>query len=1282
MSEGKRAQVILLDKKKVELTIGPKLSGRDLLDLVVSYCSLKEKEYFGLAFLDDTNHYNWLQRDKNVLDHELPRPPQGEPLTLYFRVQYFSESIAKLRDSITIELFYLQAKESVFKGEIEVDSETAFELAAYVLQAVDGDYRSDKQARDTLKKLPVLPQSTLKEHPSLLFCEERILYYYKQNQRFTTGQSIVCYMQVIEGLPTYGVHYYEVKDKSGLPWWLGLSYKGIGQYDLGDRVTPRNVFNWKQLQNIYYQSRKFSIEVLDAKRVLHNLSSVELYQQDQDSFDDLADALTDPTTQVTVSRRTFSGGSATVHAWYGHPLMVRSMWTMAVSQHQFYLDRKHSKEMPATDKSLSQIANDLTVSTVSLSSSQTSEQSGDDKLKDSTNSLKVSEATLTKLTDKEKSSRELLAMEGEEARKQMVAALKEKKTVLEERLREKIEALKDLCIREAEITNIVPDEYPKTPGEPFPKFQRRMTTSYKLSEKHVKEESLNSGNYELSRLEKEFEIQSNIVTAARKLANDPNISKKVRKTRREAYKNSARRLDKIYKELNKLRLQLGLAITDRISSDVQADLDHMESSGRRLSFTGTLPKSLSRGRSKTRESPETKRSKSVPRQLLDNVTSPALNRNDKVAMQRAPSPVISFTDYDSKDSASNLSTKPPHGRKQDINHYETVPRDSPRRTEDGIAGDRHSYGTDTSSLSSSSSKGLFNRTNSEYSVSVRSSSSSKSAPIIYQSLQRLPRSSKGASGSIEDFRIRSGSNTSLEYDKRVRRKGSAETIASQQRPTPPSLLFSENSPNSPPPVYGTVPRSYIQMGRYYESPELSSPVHEVKPSPKHAVSMHNLPQAIHSEHSAMYGETGDGFLAQGRSLGGPAPTPKKHASLGNLIDVVEDESRDQGINLPQGRYNVPKRNVEDQYHYSYTQADRGNHLSSPRRGGQSSHPENSLSSRRRHNSFSSQHSNSSQSSVTSHQSHSSQRSQRSQSSQRSQAPQVMMNGTRNPGSHNTTPIKQPPPPSVPVSYASEGHHYRMSNERTAYPDQYHSHHQRDDPYRQHQASPQRYDHYQSRDEYDYHMEPPALYRDEPNDFYTDQQYDDSFQSSYHHDEMAPAGYHNGEAQRSFTTQQSYSQSGLTIRAVSTPSNQSSPVPQPAPAYMTSAPAVSRSPHPPVYGTTIAVSKVHYQPATPMTCEPVTRKKKHHSHHMAGSLPSLIALEDSNPVLLQRSEVNSPVSSEGSRGGYSPYIEDIEYAADIDEYAEGDDYFDENSSWSSEREINQSHPGKIRAGTLV
>ena len=48
-------------------------------------------------------------------------------------------------------------------------------------------------------------------------------------------------MQLVESLPTYGVHYYELKDKTGIPWWLGLSYKGIGQYDITDRLIPRKV---------------------------------------------------------------------------------------------------------------------------------------------------------------------------------------------------------------------------------------------------------------------------------------------------------------------------------------------------------------------------------------------------------------------------------------------------------------------------------------------------------------------------------------------------------------------------------------------------------------------------------------------------------------------------------------------------------------------------------------------------------------------------------------------------------------------------------------------------------------------------------------------------------------------------------------------------------------------------------------------------------------------------------------------------------------------------------
>ncbi|KAK2105337.1 hypothetical protein P7K49_014851 [Saguinus oedipus] len=79
-------------------------------------------------------------------------------------------------------------------------------------------------------------------------CEDRVIEHYKKLNGQTRGQAIVNYMSIVESLPTYGVHYYAVKDKQGIPWWLGLSYKGIFQYDYQDKVKPRKkaVVNWRK----------------------------------------------------------------------------------------------------------------------------------------------------------------------------------------------------------------------------------------------------------------------------------------------------------------------------------------------------------------------------------------------------------------------------------------------------------------------------------------------------------------------------------------------------------------------------------------------------------------------------------------------------------------------------------------------------------------------------------------------------------------------------------------------------------------------------------------------------------------------------------------------------------------------------------------------------------------------------------------------------------------------------------------------------------------------------
>ncbi|XP_077984095.1 uncharacterized protein LOC144438775 isoform X4 [Glandiceps talaboti] len=548
MNEGRRTQVVLLDDRRLEFLVQPKLIAGDLLDLVTSHFNLKEKEYFGLAFNDETGHYNWLQHDRKVMEHEFPK--RSGTLVLYFKVRFFVESITILRDSVTVELFYLQAKQSVFNGELEVDTETAFELAAHVLQATQGDFTSDYAAKNDLKKLPVLPTSALKEHPSLTYCEDRVLYYYKRISGETRGQAIVNYMSIAESLPTYGVHYYEVKDKSGLPWWLGLSFVGIGQYDITDKITPRKIFQWRQLENLYFRERKFSIEVHDPRRVVHALSSFNLYdeaiEEPLECFDDLSDAISDPTTQVSLSRRTFGPSHVTVHAWYGNIVLVKSMWAMAISQHQFHLDRKQTKAKLPAFRSLNEIAVDLTESRQSLTSK--SSQASDLNLTFTNSSVSLSAMSNGVSTEELESQ--------QAAQKEMVLSLKSRKEVLEERLKLKILALKDVCIKEAEIIGELPAEYPLLPGEPLPQVRRRVGTAFQLSENVVNRRN-NAEDKDLHRLEMEYELQSKITSAAMSLANDPRINKKVRKSRKDTYKKSAEKLQDLEKKLHNLKLRMG-----------------------------------------------------------------------------------------------------------------------------------------------------------------------------------------------------------------------------------------------------------------------------------------------------------------------------------------------------------------------------------------------------------------------------------------------------------------------------------------------------------------------------------------------------------------------------------------------------------------------------------------------------------------------------------------------------------------------------------------------------
>ncbi|XP_067229587.1 FERM domain-containing protein 4B isoform X2 [Chanodichthys erythropterus] len=540
MTEGRLCQVLLLDDRQLELLVQPKLLSRDLLDLVSSHFNLKEKEYFGISFTDERGQTNWLQLDRRVLDHDFSK--KTGPLELKFQVRFYIESVAYLKDATTVELFFRNAKISVFnaiieppnltqlntfdkerKENIEVESGIVFKLAAYTVQEANGDYTSDESTRSDLKKLPAFPTAVLKEHPSLAFCEDKVIEHYKKLKGLSRGQAIVRYLTLVESLPAYGVHYYKVKDKQGIPWWLGISYKGIGQYDLQDKLKPRKLFLWKQLENLYFREKKFAVEVNDPQR-------------------------------RTASRRTFGQSGQVIHTWYASHSLIKTIWVMAISQHQFYLDRKQSKANITTARSLGDIAMDLSETGAPRNSKLVSMESKDKLIMASNGSLVSSNSAENDVN--------------EELKKEKIAELRKKQESLKEILALKEEELKKICLREAELTGVLPKEYPLALGEKPPIVRRRMGTAFKLDDLFPYD-----ADPHLRNLESCFALQKKIVEAGKKLAYENELCKTVKKKRRRNLLDATKKLQEIENEINDYRVKIGKEPTQRASVIIADDLN-------------------------------------------------------------------------------------------------------------------------------------------------------------------------------------------------------------------------------------------------------------------------------------------------------------------------------------------------------------------------------------------------------------------------------------------------------------------------------------------------------------------------------------------------------------------------------------------------------------------------------------------------------------------------------------------------------------------------------------
>lgn len=158
--------------------------------------------------------------------------------------------------------------------------------------------------------------------------------------------------------------------------------------------------------------------------------------------------------------------------------------------------------------------------------------------------------------------------------KELAPAGREQQRALEARLEARLEELRRLCLREAELTGLLPAEYPLRPGEKAPRVRRRVGAAYRLDERALR------GEDPLGGLERELAVQRQIAAAARRLCGEDHLSRQARRQRKHAVQREEEKLRALQRCLRERRRSAGAAPAARaLGRELSASDDSSLSDG-------------------------------------------------------------------------------------------------------------------------------------------------------------------------------------------------------------------------------------------------------------------------------------------------------------------------------------------------------------------------------------------------------------------------------------------------------------------------------------------------------------------------------------------------------------------------------------------------------------------------------------------------------------------------------------------------------------------------------
>ncbi|CAD5206188.1 unnamed protein product [Bursaphelenchus okinawaensis] len=237
--------VTLLDGRRLTFQVSKNADGEVLFNLITDAVGLIEKDYFSLAFYDNTPVRKWLYKNKKI-----QKQVKDLPWDFSLEVKFYTPDPSQLADDFTRHLLTLQLRADIYNGRLPASLVNQAHLGSLIAQAELGDYSPDMDYKDALTKLNIVPQ--LSEE-----LEAKTIQLYKDQKGKTPPEAEMGFLMTCRELTLYGMVMFSARH-NGKPVRIGINSAGISVFQ---EHLRQNYIVWQGMHQLEYQRKTFTLKL-------------------------------------------------------------------------------------------------------------------------------------------------------------------------------------------------------------------------------------------------------------------------------------------------------------------------------------------------------------------------------------------------------------------------------------------------------------------------------------------------------------------------------------------------------------------------------------------------------------------------------------------------------------------------------------------------------------------------------------------------------------------------------------------------------------------------------------------------------------------------------------------------------------------------------------------------------------------------------------------------------------------------------------------------------------